>query len=546
MGLCADVIYGWSLRLQLLESDLVCGGGVGGTGHRRKWISFTVEPGLSSNEFSEAVGWSVGFIAATYVVVGVILAILHRYGSDEGNGYRALGRRESAPSAPSRTDNHENAVVPYGGVQQEDTNASSTLGAALGVGADSESNLRQKYSRGSHDQRRRQSQRQQEANESNEGNNRDNSARSSYSSQIVAAGIFYAIPIYQVARTSIDSASDTDYDDECFYNSLCSHFMFGLNDFNHVFSNVAYVAFGVLLVLIATCKSKDYYCALGVALALEGVTSALYHVCPSGNNLQLDLVFIFVILILLLGGFLESTSEGLSVAMAAAVATALAGMFLDDRTFMTAVFCVAVAVCAPCFSFAMYHRGEWASLKIPGTQMTIPVPTTYKSRAALSSTAVNFLILFMGLACVYSGYFVDDFASLLLAILLKNVAMSTAFVYAEQFKNIAAASAANERFVIGPRLVAALVLLLTGIVFLVAALVLYAVKTFDPTAVSAAASRRLSRDCLVLDFFDHHDLWHFASAFGALAFLLAMMLADEEIAVATQPRTNGGSGIITV
>ena len=75
----------------------------------------------------------------------------------------------------------------------------------------------------------------------------------------------------------------------------------------------------------------------------------------------------------------------------------------------------------------------------------------------------------MGLGCVYSGFFVDDFVSLLLAILFKNVAMSTAFVYREQFKNLAAV---NEKFM-GPKLVVAIVLLLTGVATLIASLVLY-------------------------------------------------------------------------
>ena len=96
-----------------------------------------------------------------------------------------------------------------------------------------------------------------------------------------------------------------------------------------------------------------------------------------------------------------------------------------------------IAVCAPCFSFAMYHRGEWTSVRLPGSRRrTVPVPSTFNSKAALASTAVNFLILFVGLACVYSNFFVDDFVSLLLAILFKNVAMSTAFVYRCGCQNI--------------------------------------------------------------------------------------------------------------
>ena len=89
-----------------------------------------------------------------------------------------------------------------------------------------------------------------------------------------------------------------------------------------------------------------------------------------------------------------------------------------------------MAVCSPCLSFAMYHRGEWTRLKLlPGTEWRIPVPTTFDSKAALASIAANFLIVVVGLACIYSGFFVDDFVSLLLAILFKNAAMSTAFVY---------------------------------------------------------------------------------------------------------------------
>ena len=55
--------------------------------------------------------------------------------------------------------------------------------------------------------------------------------------------------------TNIGSASKSDdYDDLCFYNNLCSHFMLGFPDFNHIFSNVAYAALGALLVLITVCR----------------------------------------------------------------------------------------------------------------------------------------------------------------------------------------------------------------------------------------------------------------------------------------------------
>ena len=68
-----------AIRMQLLDSDHLCGGG-GGGGRRRKEIEFTIEPSLSRDEFREAVGWVIGIIVATYAIVGGILAFLYRDG----------------------------------------------------------------------------------------------------------------------------------------------------------------------------------------------------------------------------------------------------------------------------------------------------------------------------------------------------------------------------------------------------------------------------------------------------------------------------------
>ena len=44
-----------------------------------------------------------------------------------------------------------------------------------------------------------------------------------------------------------------------------------------------------------------------------------------------------------------------------------------------------------------------------------------------------------------------------------------------------------------------------------------------------AVSRDGNRDCIILDFFDWHDLWHFTSAFGLFfSFLMLMTLDDNQ------------------
>ena len=41
-------------------------------------------------------------------------------------------------------------------------------------------------------------------------------------------------------------------------------------------------------------KIKALYYSLGVVLILEGIFSALYHICPSKLNFQFDTTFMFV------------------------------------------------------------------------------------------------------------------------------------------------------------------------------------------------------------------------------------------------------------
>ena len=44
--------------------------------------------------------------------------------------------------------------------------------------------------------------------------------------------------------------------DVCYHNFLCAHPAFGFADFNHFFSNVGYVAFGLLFLGVAAARQR--------------------------------------------------------------------------------------------------------------------------------------------------------------------------------------------------------------------------------------------------------------------------------------------------
>lgn len=131
---------------------------------------------------------------------------------------------------------------------------------------------------------------------------------------------------------------NTGNQDLCYYNFLCSLPVASVRDFNHIFSNIAYMFFGVLFMGIVGLKKLfsrrhdrtqtpsdkearpgdenptsfplvgttglpthyGVYIAMGMALVLEGVLSACYHVCPTNINFQFDTTFMYVISLLCL------------------------------------------------------------------------------------------------------------------------------------------------------------------------------------------------------------------------------------------------------
>ena len=115
--------------------------------------------------------------------------------------------------------------------------------------------------------------------------------------------------------------------DICYYNFRCLYPWLGLQDYGHVFSNVGYVLSGLCFILIVKRRSMKYnrmmamakqfeeadplhptncgipeqfglYYALGMALILEGVLSACYHICPTARNFQFDTTFMYAIAVL--------------------------------------------------------------------------------------------------------------------------------------------------------------------------------------------------------------------------------------------------------
>ena len=76
---------------------------------------------------------------------------------------------------------------------------------------------------------------------------------------IFMMGVFYGLPAIQLVLKYQEAISITGDNDLCYYNSLCSIPVNDVQDFNHILSNIGYMAFGLTFLFIVSYRYiKDF------------------------------------------------------------------------------------------------------------------------------------------------------------------------------------------------------------------------------------------------------------------------------------------------
>uniref|UniRef100_A0A8C3TXN6 SID1 transmembrane family member 1 n=1 Tax=Catharus ustulatus TaxID=91951 RepID=A0A8C3TXN6_CATUS len=103
---------------------------------------------------------------------------------------------------------------------------------------------------------------------------------------IITIAVFYALPVIQLVITYQTVVNVTGNQDICYYNFLCAH---PLGVLRHlIYSSALFQDYGIP-------KHFGLFYAMGIALMMEGVLSACYHVCPNYSNFQFDTSFMYMI-----------------------------------------------------------------------------------------------------------------------------------------------------------------------------------------------------------------------------------------------------------
>ncbi|XP_061774950.1 SID1 transmembrane family member 2 isoform X5 [Nerophis ophidion] len=369
---------------------------------------------------------------------------------------------------------------------------------------------------------------------------------------IATIAVFYALPVIQLVITYQTVVNVTGNQDICYYNFMCAHPLGALSAFNNILSNLGYVMLGLLFLLIVlkrdivhnralSCndvnalecgipKHFGLFYAMGTALMMEGLLSACYHVCPNYTNFQFDTSFMYMIAGLCMLKLYQKRHPDINASAYTAYAclagviffSVLGVVFGRGNTVFWIVFSVIHILATLLLSTQLYYMGRWRLDSGILRRMVYIVYTDCIRQCSGPMYIDRMVLLVMGNIVNWSlaAYGLierpNDFASYLLAIAICNLLLYFAFYIIMKLRS-------GERI----RCLALVCILFTAVVWGFALYFFFqGLSTWQKTP---AESREHNRDCILLSFFDDHDIWHFLSSIAMFGSFLVLLTMDDDL-----------------
>ncbi|KAM9318225.1 SID1 transmembrane family member 2 isoform 2-T2 [Pholidichthys leucotaenia] len=369
---------------------------------------------------------------------------------------------------------------------------------------------------------------------------------------IATIAVFYALPVIQLVITYQTVVNVTGNQDICYYNFLCAHPLGVVSAFNNILSNLGYVMLGLLFLLIVLkreivhkralerndinaleCgipKHFGLFYAMGTALMMEGFLSGCYHVCPNYTNFQFDTSFMYMIAGLCMLKLYQKRHPDINASAYTAYACLAAVIFFSvlgvvfgrGNTAFWIVFSIIHILATLLLSTQLYYMGRWR-LDAGVMRRIIYVIYTDCIRQCSGPMYIDRMVLLvMGNIVNWSlaAYGLierpNDFASYLLAIAICNLLLYFAFYIIMKLRS-------GERI----KCLAFACILFTAVIWGFALYFFFqGLSTWQKTP---AESREHNRYCVLLSFFDDHDIWHFLSSIAMFGSFLVLLTMDDDL-----------------
>ncbi|XP_053547367.1 SID1 transmembrane family member 2 isoform X2 [Bombina bombina] len=368
---------------------------------------------------------------------------------------------------------------------------------------------------------------------------------------ISTIAVFYALPVIQLVITYQTVVNVTGNQDICYYNFLCAHPLGSLSAFNNILSNLGYVLLGLLFLIIVLQRELTYNCnrlhnkkleecgipkhfglfyAMGTALMMEGLLSACYHVCPNYTNFQFDTSFMYMIAGLCMLKLYQKRHSDINASAYSAYAclaiviffSVLGVVFGKGNTTFWIIFSVIHILFTLLLSTQLYYMGRWRLDSGIVRRIFLVFYTDCVRQCSPPMYVDRMVLLVMGNIVNWSlaafGLIVrpNDFASYLLAIGICNLLLYCAFYITMKLRS-------GERI----RPIPLFCIICTSVVWGFALFFFFqGLSTWQKTP---AESREHNRDCILFEFFDDHDIWHFLSSIAMFGSFLVLLFLDDDL-----------------
>ncbi|XP_014400866.1 PREDICTED: SID1 transmembrane family member 1 [Myotis brandtii] len=368
---------------------------------------------------------------------------------------------------------------------------------------------------------------------------------------IITIAVFYALPVIQLVITYQTVVNVTGNQDICYYNFLCAHPLGVLSAFNNILSNLGHVLLGFLFLLIVLRRdilhrraldakdifAKEYgipkhfglFYAMGIALMMEGVLSACYHICPNYSNFQFDTSFMYMIAGLCMLKLYQTRHPDINASAYAAYAsfalvitlTVLGVVFGKNDVWFWVIFSAIHILASLALSTQIYYMGRF-KIEVSDTDLGIfrraamVLYTDFIHQCSRPLYMDRMVLLVVGNLINWSFalfgliYRPRDFASYMLGIFIGNLLLYLAFYIIMKVSEAAGSRSAWARAELWECSPTSSLTFFQG---------------------TPAESREKNRECVLLDFFDEHDIWHFLSATALFFSFLVLLTLDDDLDV---------------
>ncbi|XP_070549029.1 SID1 transmembrane family member 1-like isoform X2 [Ptychodera flava] len=366
---------------------------------------------------------------------------------------------------------------------------------------------------------------------------------------LLPIAVFYALPVIQLVITYQTIFNKSGNEDICYYNFLCANPLGVISAFNNIFSNIGYILLGVLFLFViwredlmhkqelernhgnekmtGIPKHFGLFYAIGMALVMEGILSGCYHVCPTYSNFQFDTSFMYIIAGLGMLKLYQTRHPDINAnayiayaCFALVIFLAVLGVIFGTLYFWI-VFAVLHIVTCCILTAQLYYMGRW-KLDLGLFKRVYLVLKTDCLKCARPMYTDRMILLICGNAINWSlaiyGVITQphDFASYLLAIFILNSMLYLAFYIIMKLR-------------FGERIVLRAFVFILLTVGLWAAALFFFLQGLAQWDKTPAVSREGNRDCILFDFYDHHDIWHFLSACAMFFSFMTLLTLDDDL-----------------